>query len=672
MANQRVMIVGGGLAGLSAAMQLAESGIAVDLMSLTPVKRSHSVCAQGGINSVNTVTRQQGDNEWLHFDDTVYGGDFLQHQPPVKEMTEWGPRIIDLMDRLGVPFNRTPEGFRDQRRFGGTLFKRTAFAGATTGQQLLYALDEQVRRWETEGKIKKYEFWDFLGPIIDERGVCRGCVGQDLVTMEIRAFPADAVIIASGGCGLIYGRSTMSMVCTGSAASRAFRAGAKYANGEFIQVHPTAIPGADKLRLMSESARGEGGRVWVPRKPQDPRDPRQIPEAERYYFLEERYPKYGNLVPRDIATREIFNVCSYEGLSVEHDRLCVYLDLTHIPRAILDQKLGGILEIYEKFQGVDPRDTPMKIFPAVHYSMGGLWVDYERTAEGGLRLGSPRNQVTNIPGLYAIGECDYQYHGANRLGANSLLSCIFSGLITAPGIAAWLTSIPGGAAADQPSSLFDGARRQHQQAHDNLLKRPGGGENPYLIHQELGHVMTKSATVVRHNDVLRDAYGKVCELEQRARRCSLSDTGNWTNQNVVFTKALVDMFPLAKVIVKGALDRDECRGAHFKPEFAMPGLKATDPAEHRREAEVWCDRFEENTRRWLKSTIATYVPNGDPKLTYEEVDTSLITPRPRLYGLVGAEVIDEVWKERQASKPQPARDGNGASSKPMAKPVTAG
>ena len=175
------MIVGGGLAGLAAAMKLAELDIDVDLMSLTPVKRSHSVCAQGGINSVNDLTRQQGDSEWLHFDDTVYGGDFLQHQPPVKEMTEWGRKIIDLMDRLGVPFNRTPEGFRDQRRFGGTLFKRTAFAGATTGQQLLYALDEQVRRWEVAGKVKKYEFWDFLGPILDDNGVCRGCVGQDLV-----------------------------------------------------------------------------------------------------------------------------------------------------------------------------------------------------------------------------------------------------------------------------------------------------------------------------------------------------------------------------------------------------------------------------------------------------------------------------------------------------------
>src|SRR6187455_2202104 len=276
MAKQRVMIVGGGLAGLAAAMKLAEIGIDVDLMSLTPVKRSHSVCAQGGINSVNELTRQQGDNEYLHFDDTVYGGDFLQHQPPVKEMCEWGPKIINLMDRLGVPFNRTSEGFRDQRRFGGTLYKRTAFAGATTGQQLLYTLDEQVRRWEVAGKVKKYEFWDLLAPVLDGNGRCRGAIAQDLVSMEIRSFPADAVIVASGGCGLIYGRSTMSMVCTGSAASRCFQAGAKYGNAEFIQVHPTAVPGADKLRLMSESARGEGGRVWVPHTPNDPRAARSI------------------------------------------------------------------------------------------------------------------------------------------------------------------------------------------------------------------------------------------------------------------------------------------------------------------------------------------------------------------------------------------------------------
>lgn len=661
------MIIGGGLAGLSAAMKLAELGIDVDLMSLTPVKRSHSVCAQGGINSVNDQTRQLGDDEWKHFDDTVYGGDFLQHQPPVKEMAYWAPKIIELMDRLGVPFNRTGEGYLDRRRFGGTLFKRTAFAGATTGQQLLYALDEQVRRHESAGRIKKYEFWDFLGPILDENGVCRGCTAQDLVTMEIRSFPADALIVASGGPGLIYGRSTMSMVCTGSAASRCYQAGAHFGNGECIQVHPTAIPGADKLRLMSESARGEGGRVWVPRTPQDSRDPTEIPEAERYYFLEERYPEYGNLVPRDIATREIFDICVNEGLSVESNKQCVYLDLTHIDRNELSRKLGGILEIYEKFQGVDPRDTPMKIFPAVHYSMGGLWADYERTADGFLQAGSPKNQATNIPGLYAIGECDYQYHGANRLGANSLLSCIFSGLFVAPGIETLFGSSQS-SAADQPASLYEGAVKQQQERHDELLSRRTGDENPYLIHQQLGDVMTRTATVVRRNDQLSDAYGKVAELEERARNCALSDTGNWTNQNVIFTKALLDMFPLAKTILKGALQRDESRGAHYKPEFSMPSLEAEDPAERRKEAEAWCDRFEANTEKWLKTTLADY-QEDEPQITYEDVDTSLIPPRPRLYGLVGADVIEEVWNERSRKKTAMQNEQTGQAADVSTDPV---
>jgi succinate dehydrogenase / fumarate reductase flavoprotein subunit len=413
---------------------------------------------------------------------------------------------------------------------------------------------------------------------------------------------------------------------------------------------------------MSESARGEGGRVWVPRKPQDARDPRDIPEAERYYFLEERYPKYGNLVPRDIATREIFDICTTDGLSVEKDKLCVYLDLTHIPRDTLDRKLGGILEIYEKFQGVDPRSMPMKIFPAVHYSMGGLWVDYEKSGSGGLVEGSPRNQQTSIPGMYAIGECDYQYHGANRLGANSLLSCIFSGLFVAPTLAG--VAAGGKAVADQ--RLFDAAIRREEERHHALLARTAGDENPYALHQELGGLMTRVATVVRRNEQLAAAYAEVCTMEERWKRCALSDTGNWTNQNVVFTKALGDMFPVAKLILKGALLRDECRGAHFKPDFAMPGLAATDPVEKRREAEQWCDRFEANTRKWLKSTIAQSDADGNPQISYQDVDTSLITPRPRLYGLVGGEAIEEVWKERQSGA-----DGDRVSAG-AAKPVGAG
>ena len=341
----------------------------------------------------------------------------------------------------------------------------------------------------------------------------------------------------------------------------------------------------------------------------------------------------------------------------------MYLDLTHIPRAELDRKLGGILEIYEKFQGVDPRANPMRIFPAVHYSMGGLWVDYQKSATGGLQLGSPKNQATSIPNLYALGECDYQYHGANRLGANSLLSCIFSGLVVAPGIQTLLAGK--GTGAPPPASLYENARRQHERRHQQLLSRSGGNENPYLIHQELGQVMTRAATVVRVNEQLSEALGIVSDLEARAAQCSLSDTGNWTNQNVTFTKALVDMFPLAKAILKGALLRDECRGAHFKPAFSLPDLKSTDPAGKRREAEAWCDRFDEQTRKWCKTSVATY-NQGDVDITYEDVDTSLITPRPRLYGLAGASAIEEVFKERQAAKNR-NESGNGASAKSGAK-----
>src|SRR5512138_763118 len=278
----KIAIVGGGLAGLMSIIKLAEAGHQVDVFSFVPCRRSHSVCAQGGINgAVNT--KGEGDSTWEHFDDTVYGGDFLANQPPAKLMCEMAPSIIYLFDRMGVPFSRTSEGLLDFRRFGGTKHHRTAFAGASTGQQLLYALDEQVRRYEVTGKVRKFEHWEMLSLVLDDAQVCRGLIAMDLQTLELRAFPADAVIIATGGPGLIFGKSTNSMVCTGSAVSACYQQGAKYANGEFIQVHPTSIPGEDKLRLMSESARGEGGRVWVPRKPKDMRPPSQIPEAERWY-----------------------------------------------------------------------------------------------------------------------------------------------------------------------------------------------------------------------------------------------------------------------------------------------------------------------------------------------------------------------------------------------------
>ena len=588
MAAPKIIVVGGGLAGLAAVIKIAEAGGSVDLFSIVPVKRSHSVCAQGGINAAKDL-KGEGDSTDKHFDDTVYGGDFLANQTPVKAMCEAAPGIIDLLDRMGVPFNRTPEGLLDFRRFGGTLYQRTAFAGATTGQQLLYALDEQVRRFEAEGKVKKYEGWEFLSAILDSKGQARGITAMDLRTMELRAFPAGAVILATGGIGAIFGKSTNSVVCTGSAQSAVFQQGAYYANGEFIQVHPTAIPGEDKLRLMSESARGEGGRVWVPRKPGDNRAPRQIPEAERLYFLEEWYPKYGNLVPRDIATRAIHKVVYENGLGIDGQPM-VYLDLTHIDRATLDRKLGGILEIYEKFVGVDPHVEPMKIFPGMHYTMGGLWVDF--------------NQMTNIPGLFAAGECEYQYHGANRLGANSLVSCIFGGFRSGP-IALEFAKSASAAEGDGGAA----AELSRQAEINAKLMKNEGGENPFKLWRELGNTMTEHATVIRYNAGLQKADEKIVSLIDRYKRVNLSDRSQWANTSFAFARQLKNMLELSRTVVLGAKLRDESRGAHYKPDFP--------------------DR---NDEKFLKTTRATFTGDvAGPRLDLEDVDIQYIKPRPRRY-----------------------------------------
>lgn len=583
----KIAIIGGGLAGLAAAMKIAEAGHDVDLISVVPVKRSHSVCAQGGINgAVNT--KGEGDSPAKHLDDTVYGGDFLANQPPVKRMTDMAPEIIYLFDRMGVPFSRTREGLLDFRRFGGTLHHRTAFSGASTGQQLLYALDEQVRKWEVAGKVTKYEGWEMLSLVLDSHQVCRGVVAMDLQSLEVRAFAADAVIMATGGPGLIFGKSTNSMTCTGSATSVCYQQGARYANGEFIQVHPTSIPGEDKLRLMSESARGEGGRVWVPKNDGDTRSPREIPENERWYFLEEKYPAYGNLVPRDIATREIFQVC-LEGHGVGGENQ-VYLDLTHIPAETLTERLGAILEIYEMFVGDDPRHVPMRIFPGVHYSMGGLWVDFE--------------QRTNIPGLFAAGECDYSIHGANRLGANSLVSCVYGGFVAAPSAIEYAANVERG--NTETNGIHESEVRRQREINDGLV-RSEGGENQYKLHEEMGKWMTDNVTVVRYNDRLKATDEKLLELQDRFKRISINDSNLWATQAIPHARQLWNMLHLARVITLGALNRNESRGAHYKPDFP--------------------DR---NDDEFLKTTIAEYSDEA-PVFSYEAVDVSLVEPRKRDY-----------------------------------------
>ena len=584
----RAVVVGGGLAGLMATLKLTEAGIPVDLFSVVPAKRSHSVCAQGGINAV-LDTKGEGDTVWEHIDDTIYGGDFLANQTMVARMCETAPAIVNLFDRMGVMFNRTPEGLLDLRRFGGTQKRRTAFAGATTGQQLLYALDEQVRAQEVAGMVCRYEFWTFVSAILDE-GACKGIVAQDLASMEIRAFPADAVVVATGGCGAIFGKSTNSTINTGYVAAKLYTQGALYANGEFIQIHPTAIPGADKNRLMSESARGEGGRVWT------------YKDGKPWYFLEEKYPAYGNLVPRDIATREIYDVIYNQHLGVNGENV-VYLDVSHIDPAVLDNKLDGILEIYEKFVGDDPRKVPMRIAPSVHYSMGGLWVDVD--------------QSTNIPGLFAAGECDYSQHGANRLGANSLLSAVYAGMAAGPTAAAWIRRTD----TKATEGLYDQVVQAEQAAYE-AIRAMDGSVNPYELYQQMADVMTRNVTVVRYNDKLAETLQTLETLARDYERIGVDDKSTWNNTTTVFVRELKSMIDLAKVITAGALARDESRGSHYKPEFP-----------------------ERDDEAWLKTTLAAYDPALDgPRLSYEEVDLSLIEPRKRDYT-----TVHEVGK-RRASK----------------------
>lgn len=627
MTARTVIVVGGGLAGLLASLRIAAAGHQVQLFSLFEVMRSHSVCAQGGINAVLDA-KGESDTIAQHILDTIKGGSYLANQPPVKSLCEEAPGLIRTFERMGVVFSRTPEGTLDQRLFGGVKHKRTCFAGASTGQQLLYSLDQQVRRLEAEKRVEKFEWWEFLAIVKDGAGRCRGIVAMNLRSLEVRAFPADAVVLATGGFGQIYSpKTTCSTNSTGAAASRVFQQGARFANAEFFQFHPTAMIGEDKTRLMSEAARGEGGRVWVPRQARDRREPLAIPEAERFYFLEEWYPSYGNTVPRDLASRAIWKVTRELGLGVAGQDQ-VYLDLTHLEPQQVETRLGAILSIYRKFAGVDPLSTPMTIFPAAHYAMGGLWVDFEKDpATGGLRERSPRNHATSIPGLYACGECDYAYHGANRLGANSLLSAAFSGRVAGEAVAAYVAGLEHSVESDSQAA-FDAEIRYQNQINHHFI-HADGDQNPYALHQRLGALMTDAVGVVRDNVQLDAAFEELTELEQAFARLKLGETNPWANQTLAYARQVFDMVKLAQVVTASARARDECRGAHYKPAFADQAPEHSRPGDQAFEA--FRERWKKTNAQWLKTTIADYHHEG-PRISYEAVDTSLITPEhPRDY-----------------------------------------
>ncbi|KAF0226619.1 MAG: succinate dehydrogenase flavoprotein subunit [bacterium] len=344
----------------------------------------------------------------------------------------------------------------------------------------------------------------------------------------------------------------------------------------------------NKLRLISESARSEGGRLWVPRAREDKRLSTDIPDKERWYFLEEKYPKYGNLVPSDIATREIFQVC-LDGYGID-GKMQVYLDLTHKSTAELNSRLKGTLDIYKNFMREDPHKVPMRVFPGMHYTMGGLWVDI--------------NQKTSLDGIYAAGECDFSIHGANRLGANSLVSCVYGGIVS--GISAFNYVKGLEKTLDISEPIFE-IKRSQEEEFNNSLSKQTGVENAQLLHQEMGRYMTENVTVIRGNKQLQDTDNKLQELQERFNQIDLNESNFWASQSLPHARSLRNMLELARVITLCALARNESRGAHYKPEFP--------------------ERDDEN---WLKTTIATYTLNG-PEVSYQETDTSLVTPKPRKY-----------------------------------------
>lgn len=600
-----VIVVGGGLAGLSAAMKLAEQGCLVKLVSVTKVKRSHSVCAQGGINAALNL-KNEDDTPLIHAYDTIKGGDFLADQPPVLEMALAAPKIIRMLDRLGCPFTRTLEGGISVRRFGGTLYHRTAFCGASTGQQLLYSLDEQVRRYEAQGLVEKFEHHEFMRLVMDQEGRARGIVFMNLLNLKLQVLKADAVIFGTGGPGLIFKKSTNSTFCTGAANGRLYMQGMHYANGEFIQIHPSAIPAEDKLRLISESVRGEGGRVWVygdSSKTIRRADGREIPcgvTGEPWYFLEDLYPAFGNLVPRDIGAREVLRVCEM-GLGVDGEDQ-VYLDVTHLPEATL-HKLDSVLEIYSQFTGENPHKVPMRIFPAVHYSMGGAWVDWPAVDDSDRE--SRYRHMTNLLGCFNIGESEFQYHGANRLGANSLLACIFAGLVAGKEVPQYVDSLDS-SYSDLGNTMYETALAKEDSLKQNLLSR-NGEENIHQLHDELAKSMVHNVSVKRDNKGLQETLSVLKNLKERYQKISLDDRSNCLNQTYVFANQFAYMLSLAEVITLGALQRNEFRGSHFKPEYP-----------------------ERNDQEWLKTTLARY-DGSEHVLSYIPVDTRHLDPIPRDY-----------------------------------------
>ncbi len=567
-ANRRklsVIIVGSGLAGSSAAATLGEAGYNVTCFCYQDSpRRAHSIAAQGGINAAKNY-RNDGDSVYRLFYDTVKGGDFRARESNVYRLAEVSVQIIDQCVAQGVPFAREYGGLLDNRSFGGVQVSRTFYARGQTGQQLLLGAYQALERQIAAGTVEMHTRHEMLELIVLD-GRARGVVIRDMVTGDIETYFADAVVLATGGYSNVFFLSTNAKGCNVTATWRAYRKGAYFANPCFTQIHPTCIPVSgdyrSKLTLMSESLRNDG-RIWVPKSGEDKRDPRQIPEQDRDYYLERIYPSFGNLVPRDIASRAAKNVCD-EGRGVGPGGLGVYLDfadaITRLGRQSVEAKYGNLFQMYAQITGEDPYKTPMRIYPAVHYTMGGLWVDYDLES--------------SIPGLYVTGEANFSDHGANRLGASALMQGLADGYFVLPNtINDYLASGPFPKVDASHPAVIEAVTAVRGRI-DKLLS-VNGSRTVDSFHRELGRLMWDYCGMERSEEGLRKALTRIRELKEEFwSDVNVLGTNEELNQALERAGRVADFFELGELMCIDALVRRESCGGHFRVESQTPDGEA--------------------------------------------------------------------------------------------------
>ncbi len=581
-ANKRkfkVIVVGTGLAGASAAATMAELGYEVEAFTFhdTP-RRAHSISAQGGINGAKNY-QNDGDSVYRLFYDTVKGGDFRSRESNVYRLAQVSVDIIDQCTAQGVPFAREYSGLLANRSFGGAQVSRTFYARGQTGQQLLLGAYQAMMREVNAGKVKLHTREEMLDVVVKD-GEAVGIVCRNLTTGDITSHSAHAVVLATGGYGNVFYLSTNAMSCNVTAAWRAHRKGAYFANPNMTQIHPTCIPASDefqsKLTLMSESLRNDG-RIWVPRNRDETRRARDIPEAERNYYLEEKYPAFGNLVPRDVASRNA-KILVDAGYGIGPLKNGVYLDfkdaIERDGKDTIEAKYGNLFEMYERITGEDPYSMPMRIYPATHYTMGGLWVDY--------------NLMTTVPGLYATGEANFSDHGANRLGASALMQGLADGYFVLPyTIGDYLADKLNTQPVSTSDEVFKTAEQEVKDRIQGFLDIKGT-KSPDYFHRELGKLVWDYIGMARNKNGLEKAIGEIRALrDEFYKDLKVLGTSDTMNQSVEKAGRIADFFELAELMARDALDREESCGGHFREEHVLDDGEAKRDDENFQHVSAW-------------------------------------------------------------------------------------